>query len=204
MRKVKVYSTATGLKVIESSATTWGELQADLDNNNVSYSGMNVVENVNNSNLTLDEAKLPESDFVLMLTPKKTKSGADLPYKEVRAKIQQIIAEYGDEAKAHFNVGKNYTMKSTADLNALYNSWTGGSTPVVETKKSVAAPVKSAKVSVSKKHTLAELCELILETPEAQENIEFFTETVESLLNPPVKELNEEEELWIESMKNRL
>ncbi len=30
MRKVKVYSTAFGLKAINSAATTWGELQDDL------------------------------------------------------------------------------------------------------------------------------------------------------------------------------
>jgi len=35
MRKVKVYSTAFGLKAINSAATTWGELQDDLTTNNV-------------------------------------------------------------------------------------------------------------------------------------------------------------------------
>ena len=69
MRKVKVYSTAFGLKAINSAATTWGELQADLATNNVTFGSMNAVENVGNTTLVLKEAKLPEGEFVLMLTP---------------------------------------------------------------------------------------------------------------------------------------
>ncbi len=93
MRKVKVYSTAFGLKAINSAATTWGELQDDLTTNNVTFGSMNAVENVGNTTLVLKEARLPEGEFVLMLTPQKTKSGSD--YKLVRAKVVEIITRYG-------------------------------------------------------------------------------------------------------------
>lgn len=121
MRKVKVYSTAFGLKAINSTATTWGELQDDLTTNNVTFSGMNAVENVNNSTLVLNEARLPEGEFVLMLTPQKTKSGSD--YKTMRAMVVDIITVYGVPAKEHFNQGKNYTNKSTAELSELITLW---------------------------------------------------------------------------------
>lgn len=121
MRKVKVYSTAFGLKPINSSATTWGELQNDLNANNITFSGMNAVENVNNSTLMLSEARLPEGEFVLMLTPQKTKSGSD--YKTIRAAVVEIITKYGAPAKEHFNQGKNYTNKSAGELAALITLW---------------------------------------------------------------------------------
>jgi len=145
MRKVKVYSTAFGLKPINSSATTWGELQNDLDTHNITYSGMNAVENVGNTTLMLNEARLPEGEFVLMLTPQKTKSGSD--YKRIRATVVEIITKYGVPAKEHFNQGKNYTNKSAGELAALITLWNekhGKSTqpapvevsPKVETKMS--------------------------------------------------------------------
>jgi hypothetical protein len=120
MRTVKVYSTSTGLFQLESAATTWEELQADLLSNDIPYQGMKVVESRNNTSLERGDAILPTGSFVLMLSPEKTKSGG---YRETRELIQSIIANYGDEAKNHFNQGRNYTLKSAFELDSLLSDW---------------------------------------------------------------------------------
>lgn len=120
MRTIKVYSTSTGLFQLESAATTWEELQADLLSNDIPFQGMKVVESRNNTSLERGDAVLPTGSFVLMLSPEKTKSGG---YRETRELIQSIIATYGDEAKNHFNQGRNYTLKSASELDSLLSSW---------------------------------------------------------------------------------
>ena len=122
MRKIKIYSTATGIAVVESSATNWGQLKNELADKGYSVSNMTAVENKNNSNLELDEANLPDGEFVLMLAPKKTKSGG-LSYSEIRLKIKQAFEDDKEAANEHFNVGKNYTNKSKDELEVLLSSW---------------------------------------------------------------------------------
>lgn len=204
MRKVKVYSTAFGLKAINSSATTWGELQNDLTTNNVTFSGMNAVENVNNSTLVLNEARLPEGEFVLMLTPQKTKSGSD--YKVVRATVVEIITKYGVPAKEHFNQGKNYTNKSAGELAALITLWNEKNA-----KSTQPAPVEvtSPKVETMSfvqalRHVLtydeisnySELENEILDAIETEE-YDGVNETLTSH-----EDLSNEELSWINKMKN--
>jgi len=122
MRKIKIYSTATGIAVVESSATNWGQLKNELADKGYSVSNMTAVENKNNSNLELDEANLPDGEFVLMLAPKKTKSGG-LSYSEIRLKIKQAFEDDKEAANEHFNVGKNYTNKSKDELESLLSAW---------------------------------------------------------------------------------
>jgi hypothetical protein len=123
MRKIKIYSTATGIAVVESSATNWGQLKNELTDKGYSVSNMTAVENKNNSNLELDEANLPDGEFVLMLAPKKTKSGG-LSYSEIRLKIKQAFEDDKKAAHEHFNAGnKNYTNKSKDELEVLLSSW---------------------------------------------------------------------------------
>ena len=123
MRKIKIYSTATGIAVVDSNATNWGQLKNELNDKGYSISNMTAVENKNNSNLELDEAVLPDGEFVLMLAPKKTKSGG-LSYSEIRLKIKQAFEDDKNAAHEHFNAGnKNYTNKSKDELEALLLSW---------------------------------------------------------------------------------
>jgi hypothetical protein len=123
MRKIKIYSTATGIAVVDSNATNWGQLKNELTNKGYSVSNMTAVENKNNSNLELDEAVLPDGEFVLMLAPKKTKSGG-LSYSEIRLQIKQAFEDDREAANEHFNAGnKNYTNKSKDELEALLLSW---------------------------------------------------------------------------------
>jgi hypothetical protein len=213
MRKVKVYSTAFGLKAINSSATTWGELTNDLDANNITYSGMNAVENVNNSTLVLSEARLPEGEFVLMLTPQKTKSGSD--YKIVRAKVVEIITKYGVPAKEHFNQGgRNYTNKSTAELLGLISLWieNTSATPVVKVEKVVTPKVElttPASKPVVEKMSFIQALRHVLTYDEISdyEDLEIsILDTIEDLENDNislnVEDLSNEELSWINKMKN--
>jgi len=74
MRKV-VLKLTTQKDVIEheSAAMTFGELKKEL--RQVKWSGMRVVERATKATLQMDDAVLPQGDFVLFLVPEKVKSG---------------------------------------------------------------------------------------------------------------------------------
>ena len=221
MRKVKVYSTAFGLKAINSAATTWSELQDDLTTNNVTFNGMNAVENVGNTTLVLKEAKLPEGEFVLMLTPQKTKSGSD--YKLVRNAIVEIITKYGVPAKEHFNQGgRNYTNKSTAELMGLISLWNENTsaTPVVKvegvatpklkvtstTPKVQTTTLASAKVT-AKKMSFVEALRLVLTYDEVNQHDDLKVSILDTIDDigeevSSTEGLSEEELSWINKIKN--
>ena len=154
MRKVTAFSSGQNSRkfVVESKAETWGELMKDFDAAGVVYKNMSVVERATRNNLVVPDAILPKGDFLVYLLPEKTDSGVDAtawPYKDLRGFIQSAIAQNGDSAKAHFNVDKNYTMKSTPEMIALVNSYTG--TVVFTPGAPVAAkPVKETKAKKEK------------------------------------------------------
>jgi hypothetical protein len=225
MRKVKVYSTAFGLKAINSAATTWSELQDDLTTNNVTFNGMNAVENVGNTTLVLKEARLPEGEFVLMLTPQKTKSGSD--YKLVRNAVVDIITKHGVPAKDHFNQGKNYTNKSTAELMGLIVLWnekhSKSATPVVKVEGVATPVIKSLEVApalkvemstpaseklTAKKMSFVEALRLVLTYGKVNEYDELrfsILDALEELREEEVSStegLSEEELSWINKIKN--
>jgi hypothetical protein len=159
-RKISVFSSGQNNRKVDimSTATTWEELQRDFSNAGVNHKGMDAVVRATKVTLTLPDAKLPDGDFLLYLLPQKTQSGADLSYKELRAAISDIIKADGDEAKNHFNQGKNYTTKSTNELQNLYKSYKGaGKTattkPVVTSEKKVAVSnvVSSVRDNAAKK-----------------------------------------------------
>lgn len=73
---VTVYNTVgQNKKEVRSSATTWGELQDDLNAAGVSHRGMSVVVGETQNTLESSQAVLPEGDFTLFLMPQKVKSG---------------------------------------------------------------------------------------------------------------------------------
>jgi len=216
MRKVKVYSTAFGLKAINSAATTWGELQDDLTTNNVTFGSMNAVENVGNTTLVLKEARLPEGEFVLMLTPQKTKSGSD--YKLVRNAVVEIITTYGVPAKEHFNQGgRNYTNKSTAELMGLIVLWnekysSKAATPVTKSLEVAPAPkveisTPASKPVAEKKMSFVEVLKLVLTYHEIAdyEDLEVsILDTIDDIGEEvsSTEGLSEEELSWINKIKN--
>ena len=128
VREIVAYATKGGkIAKINTAVRTWGELKPLLKNEGYDLNSLLAAESINRADLVNDLAVLPEGPFRVFLRPKQTKSGADLPYKEVRAKVQELIASDGEVAKAHFNEGKNYTTKKGDELNALLNSYKGGS-----------------------------------------------------------------------------
>lgn len=142
VREIVAYATKGGkIAKINTDVKTWGELKPLLKREGYDLDSLLAAESINRSDLVNDLAVLPEGPFRVFLRPKQTKSGADLPYKEVRAKVQEIIASDGDVAKAHFNEGKNYTTKKGDELNVLLNSYKGGSTATSSEK---AEPKKEA------------------------------------------------------------
>ena len=128
VREIVAYATKGGkIAKINTGVKTWGELKPLLKREGYDLDSLLAAESINRADLVNDLAVLPEGPFRVFLRPKQTKSGADLPYKEVRAKVQELIASDGDVAKAHFNEGKNYTTKKGDELNVLLNSYKGGS-----------------------------------------------------------------------------
>ena len=140
VREIVAYATKGGkIAKINSDVKTWGELKPLLKREGYDLNSLLAAESINRADLVNDLAVLPEGPFRVFLRPKQTKSGADLPYKEVRAKVQELIASDGDVAKAHFNEGKNYTTKKGDELNVLLNSYKVGS---VTTSSAKAEPKK--------------------------------------------------------------
>ena len=167
VREIVAYATKGGkIAKINSDVKTWGELKPLLKMEGYDLNSLLAAESINRADLVNDLAVLPEGPFRVFLRPKQTKSGADLPYKEVRAKVQELIASDGDVAKAHFNEGKNYTTKKGDELNVLLNSYKGGSGTTSSAK---AEPKKEAvKIEAPKAEEKA--------SPKASEAQEFSEE----------------------------
>ena len=150
VREIVAYATKGGkIAKINTDAKTWGELKPLLKMEGYDLNSLLAAESINRADLVNDLAVLPEGPFRVFLRPKQTKSGADLPYKEVRAKVQELIASDGDVAKAHFNEGKNYTTKKGDELNVLLNSYKGGSGTTSSAKaepKKEAVKIEAPKV----------------------------------------------------------
>lgn len=76
-RLVKVFATGNdNIIEITTSATTWGQLQAELrSTKNLDVSNMNAK--VRSSKVTLEhkDAELPTGEFTIFVTPAKVKSG---------------------------------------------------------------------------------------------------------------------------------
>lgn len=174
---VKVYSTQGGEKDVQTSATTWGQLQEDLRKNGVAYDGMKSVVGETKVTLEADAAMLPSEGFTLFLMPKKTKAGvnpAEMGYKALRAEICEILKYTNDTAKAHFNVGKNYTTKSTDELRGLLSSWIdimNGKSPILFAEH----PVTKEEAIAAKEIEVEEA----IEEEEEEEAIEQSSDSLE-------------------------
>lgn len=161
VREIVAYATKGGkIAKINTDVKTWGELKPLLKGEGYDLNSLLAAESINRADLVNDLAVLPEGPFRVFLRPKQTKSGADLPYKEVRAKVQELIASDGDVAKAHFNEGKNYTTKKGDELNVLLNSYKGGSgttsSAKVEPKKEAVKAEEKASPKASEAQEFSE------------------------------------------------
>lgn len=128
-RKITIVTTNSNNKeVIMSSATTLGELKADMREKRIDYEGMTFYEGLSKTELTEDASLLPHdipykgtttNELVFMLTTpnKKIKSGT-----MTRAEAYDIIRKknLGNECMKRF--GQHFTRCKTADLIKLVES----------------------------------------------------------------------------------
>ena len=124
-RKITIISTKNhSTKVINSAATTLGELKTDLDNAGIGYTDCTFFEGLTKTELNNNDAILPHdvpykgtitNNLVFMITnaSKKIRSGADRKsiIAEIKAKnLTEVVKKVYD---------KNYTNCKTEDLEKI-------------------------------------------------------------------------------------
>ena len=166
-RKITIISTKNhSTKVINSAATTLGELKTDLDNAGIGYTDCTFFEGLTKTELKNNDAILPHdvpykgtitNNLVFMITnaSKKIKSGADR-----KSIIAEIKAKNLTEVVKN-TYGKNYTNCKTEDLEKIL-SMNNTSTPKeAPAKKEVPNNPSINTTNLSSYVTKAELREVI-------------------------------------------
>lgn len=138
-RKITIVNTRDQKKhVVETDATTLGELKSVLNENQINYSDMDFIEALTKTQLRGDDSLLPHdvpynhtitNELVMVLTVpnRKIKSGM------TRGELYDVINSYDDsdklknDIKLHF--GRNYTMVSNGELEAYLENLNSESTP---------------------------------------------------------------------------
>lgn len=134
-RKITIISTKNNKRtVINTDATTLGELKQALRAAGVDYYGMTFYEGLTKTELKVDNSLLPhdvqrinptthkpeitnELAFMLTNTNKKIRSGA-----MTRSEVYAIIRANNLQAECQKRFGKNFTMCKTADLISLIDN----------------------------------------------------------------------------------
>lgn len=159
MRKITVLVESTQSKhVLQSNATTLGELKDELRDKNISFNSDDVFkEGMSKTVLTTDESILPSNipwrgevtnDLIFMITApqKKIKSGV-MTRAEVYAEIKRLKLQDTISKK----MGKNFTQCATAILLAFIDEASKNSckaetpAPVAKEKKVKGNPIKMVK-----------------------------------------------------------
>lgn len=167
-RKITIISTRNNKRtVINTDATTLGDLKRALRDAGVDYDGMTFYEGLTKTELKMDSSILPhdvqrinpathepettnELAFMLTNTNKKIRSGS---VAMTRADAYSAIKEKGLQAECLKRFGKNFTMCKTADLISLVES----STVVKPTTSKPKAETIEAKAKVEAVATPASL-----------------------------------------------
>ena len=163
MRKITVLVESTQSKhVLQSNATTLGELKDELRDKNISFNPDDVFkEGMSKTVLTTDESILPSNipwrgevtnDLIFMITApqKKIKSGV-MTRAEVYAEIKRLKLQDTIIKK----VGRNFTQCSTATLLAFIDEASKNScktetpAPVAKEKKVKSNPTPEVVESVT-------------------------------------------------------
>ena len=177
-RKITIISTKNhSTKVINSAATTLGELKTDLDNAGIGYTDCTFFEGLTKTELKNNDAILPHdvpykgtitNNLVFMITnaSKKIKSGADRKsiIAEIKAKnLTKVVKE---------TYGKNYTNCKTEDLEKIL-SMNNTSTPKeAPAKKEVSNNPAMKTTDLSSYVTKVELREVIESLLKEMEDVE--------------------------------
>jgi hypothetical protein len=131
-RKITVIETKSSKKtIIETAATTLGELKRDFSAHNIDYSDMTFFEGLTKTELINNDSILPTNvmykgtptnNLTIMLTNsnKKIKSGA-LSETTPRSVVYSHIQNMGLQTQCVTRYGRNYTQVPTASLIALIN-----------------------------------------------------------------------------------
>lgn len=119
---------------VPGDVTTFGQLKRRVSDAGVNYDiQTNVaIESVNNTTLELDNAVLPEGDFMLGIISRKTKAGS-IDRKMLYTRIKEFVQRDGkDRVNNYFKdkTGKHYTNISSEELEELVNSY--GTSDAVE------------------------------------------------------------------------
>lgn len=177
-RKITIISTKNhSTKIINSAATTLGELKTDLDNAGIGYTDCTFFEGLTKTELKNNDAILPHdvpykgtitNNLVFMITnaSKKIKSGADR-----KSIIAEIKAKNLTEVVKN-TYGKNYTNCKTEDLEKIL-SMSNTSTPKeAPAKKEVPNNPSMKTTNLSSYITKVELREVIESLLKEMENAE--------------------------------
>lgn len=131
-RKITVIETRNSKKtIIETAATTLGELKHDFSEHGIDYSDMTFFEGLTKTELINNDSILPTNvmykgtptnNLTIMLTNsnKKIKSGA-LSETTPRSVVYSHIQNMGLQTQCVTRFGRNYTQVPTASLIALIN-----------------------------------------------------------------------------------
>lgn len=181
-RKITIISTKNhSTKVINSAATTLGELKTDLNNAGIDYADCTFFEGLTKTELKNDNSLLPHdvpykgtttNNLVFMITnaSKKIKSGADR---------KAIIAEIKSKNLTELvkkTYGKNYTNCKTEDLEKILNN-NSTSTPkgTPAKKEEVNTTPSSATPENTEYITKAQLAEIISWILNKMVDVEYFS-----------------------------
>lgn len=120
MRIIKLkLLTQEQLVSIQTEARTFGEFKKEeaVQKLEIDWSAAKLIDRATKTSLELDEAVLPEVDSSIMFVmPTKTKSGADLSYKEAKEQVKNLV----DSGK----IGKvSWVGKTTQDLNNILDAY---------------------------------------------------------------------------------
>ena len=172
-RKITIVATREQKKyVIDSAATTLGELKADLDNVGINYDDMTFMEGLTRTEILRDDSLLPhdvervnretgetyitnELVFMLTNTAKKIRSGvvcAD------RKSCYSYIKEHGMQDAIQRTFGKNFTQVKTEDLILFIKN--------LVAPAQVTAPEHTECVDLKARKAIKMLCEALFEYDE--------------------------------------
>lgn len=172
-RKITIVATREQKKyVIDSAATTLGELKADLDNVGINYKDMTFMEGLTRTEILRDDSILPhdvervnretgetfvtnELVFMLTNTAKKISSGvvcAD------RKSCYSYIKEHGMQDAIQRTFGKNFTQVKTEDLILFIKNETSVVAPT-----QVTAPEHTECVDLKARKAIKMLCEALFD-----------------------------------------
>ena len=177
-RKITIISTKNhSTKVINSAATTLGELKTDLNNAGIEYTDCTFFEGLTKTELKNNDAILPHdvpykgtitNNLVFMITnaSKKIKSGADR-----KSIIAEIKAKNLTEVVKN-TYGKNYTNCKTEDLEKILSMNNTSAPKEAPAKKEVSNNPAIKTTDLSSYVTKAELREVIESLLEEMENAE--------------------------------